>query len=52
MRVTGRKSPYSLYSEEIVSFEDKTLDQREMAGMVKNYALQAAIYSRVCRKES
>jgi len=52
MRVTGRESPYSLYSEEIVSFEDKTLDQREMAGMVKNYALQAAIYSRVCRKEN
>ncbi|MGJ7028725.1 Argininosuccinate synthase {ECO:0000255/HAMAP-Rule:MF_00005} [Methanothermobacter wolfeii] len=52
MRITGRSSPYSLYSEEIVSFEDKTLDQREMAGMVKNYALQAAIYRKVCRKEN
>ncbi|MEG3224877.1 MAG: argininosuccinate synthase [Methanobacteriales archaeon Met13] len=51
LRVLGRKSPYSLYNEKAVSFEDKDLDQREMAGMVKNYALQAACYQKVCKKD-
>ncbi|HMK53226.1 MAG TPA: argininosuccinate synthase [Methanobacteriaceae archaeon] len=51
LRVLGRKSPYSLYNEKAVSFEDKDMDQREMAGMVKNYALQAACYQEVCKKE-
>ena len=42
LRILGRESPYSLYSEETVSFEDKGMDQREMTGMVKNYGIQAA----------
>ncbi|RJS49245.1 MAG: argininosuccinate synthase [Methanobacterium sp.] len=50
LRVVGRKSPNSLYNQETVSFEDKTLDQREMTGMVKNYAMQAAIYHKVFKK--
>ncbi len=51
IRTLGRKSPFSLYSEEAVSFEDKEMDQREIAGMVKNYGLQAACYQRVCKKD-
>ncbi len=51
LRILGRKSPYSLYNEKAVSFEDKDMDQREMAGMVKNYALQAACYQEVCKRE-
>jgi len=51
LRVLGRKSPYSLYNEKAVSFEDKDMDQREIAGMVKNYALQAACYQEVCKRE-
>jgi argininosuccinate synthase len=51
LRILGRKSPYSLYNEKAVSFEDKDMDQREMAGMVKNYALQAACYQEVCKKD-
>lgn len=51
IRVLGRESPYSLYSEEAVSFEDKETDQREIAGMVKNYGLQAACYQNVCNKD-
>jgi argininosuccinate synthase len=47
----GRESPYSLYSEEAVSFEDKEMDQSEIAGMVKNYGLQAACYQKVCKKD-
>jgi argininosuccinate synthase len=51
LRILGRKSPYSLYNEKAVSFEDKDMDQREIAGMVKNYALQAACYQEVCRRD-
>ena len=50
-RILGRESPYSLYSEEAVSFEDKEMDQREIAEMVKNYGLQAACYQKVCKNE-
>jgi len=51
MRILGRESPYSLYREEAVSFEDKGIDQREMTGMVKNYGMQAATYQKVCKKD-
>ena len=51
IRILGRESQYSLYSEEAVSFEDKEMDQREIAGMVKNYGLQAACYQKVCKKD-
>ncbi len=51
IRTLSRESPYSLYSEEAVSFEDKETDQREIAGMVKNYGLQAACYQKVCKKD-
>ena len=51
MRILGRRSPFSLYQEEAVSFEDKEMDQREMASMVKNYGMQAACYQKLCRKK-
>ncbi|MBM4242126.1 MAG: argininosuccinate synthase [Euryarchaeota archaeon] len=51
LRVVGRESPFSLYSQKTVSFEDKEMDQREIAGMVKNYALQAALYNKICKKD-
>lgn len=51
IRILGRESPYSLYREEAVSFEDKGIDQREMTGMVKNYGMQAATYNKVCKKD-
>ena len=51
IRILGRQSPFSLYQEEAVSFEDKEMDQREMAGMVKNYGIQAACYQDICRRE-
>jgi argininosuccinate synthase len=51
MHILGRSSPFSLYQEEAVSFEDKEMDQREMAGMVKNYGMQAACYQELCRKK-
>lgn len=51
LRILGRKSPFSLYQEEAVSFEDKKMDQREMAGMVKNYGIQAACYQKICKDD-
>ena len=51
IKTLSRESPYSLYSEEAVTFEDKETDQREIAGMVKNYGLQAACYQKVCKKD-
>ena len=51
IRILGRNSPFSLYQEEAVSFEDKEMDQREMAGMVKNYGIQAACYQDICRRK-
>jgi len=39
--VTGRKSPYSLYDEAIVTFEeDEVYDQRDAAGFIKLNALR------------
>lgn len=51
LRILGRKSPYSLYQEQAVSFEDKETDQREIIGMLKNYGVQAACYQEVCKKD-
>ena len=51
LKILGRESPYSLYREEAVSFEDKGIDQREMTGMVKNYGMQAATYNKICKKD-
>jgi argininosuccinate synthase len=51
LKTISRKSPFSLYNEEAVSFEDKEMDQCEIAGMVKNYGLQAANYQRVLKKD-
>ncbi len=51
LRILGRKSPFSLYQEQAVSFEDKETDQREIVGMVKNYGIQAACYQNVCKKD-
>ena len=50
LRILGRKSPFSLYQEQAVSFEDKETDQKEIVGMIKNYGVQAACFQSVCRK--
>lgn len=50
LRILGRKSDFSLYQEQAVSFEDKETDQTEIVGMVKNYGIQAACFQNVCRK--
>ncbi|GBE54577.1 MAG TPA: argininosuccinate synthase [Euryarchaeota archaeon] len=42
--VVSRSSPYSLYSLEAVSFEDKSMDQREVEGVLKYHSYQAGRY--------
>ena len=39
--VVGRKSPFSLYNEEVVTFEaDSVYDQKDAAGFIKLQALR------------
>ncbi|MDI6884258.1 MAG: argininosuccinate synthase [Hadesarchaea archaeon] len=42
-RVVGRSAPYSLYDEELVSFEKFGFDQRDAIGVIKFHALQGKI---------
>lgn len=49
--IAGRKSPYSLYSEEFVTFEqDKVFDQKDATGFIKLNALRLRIKSLEDRK--
>ncbi|WP_459201614.1 argininosuccinate synthase [Methanococcus sp. CF] len=50
MRIVGRESKDAIYNEDMVSFENKEMDQREIVGMVKFHGLQAAIYEGLKRK--
>jgi argininosuccinate synthase len=45
--VIGRRSPMSLYNEELASFDSKTFDQSESLGMVKMHGLQSRMYAYV-----
>ena len=46
--IIGRKSPYSLYSEKVVTFEDDAgaYDQRDAAGFIKLNALRLRLLGR------
>jgi argininosuccinate synthase len=48
--VTGRTSPWALYSEDLASFDSQTFDQRESTGAVKNFGLQARMYHQLRHK--
>lgn len=45
----SRESNYSLHDIELISFEDKENDQKEVEGMIKHHGLQAAIYQKLNR---
>lgn len=47
LRIVGRESEDALYRENMVSFENKEMDQREIVGMVKFHGLQAAIFESI-----
>lgn len=48
--VTGRKSKWALYSEDLASFDTTTFDQRESTGAVKNFGLQARMFYQLKRQ--
>lgn len=49
-KVVARESPSSLYSAELVSFDGKTLDQKDAEGCSKYHGLQARLYKKLNRK--
>ncbi len=50
LQVTGRSSPWALYSEDLASFDSKTFDQRESTGAVKNFGLQSRMFHHLAMK--
>ncbi|WP_230741566.1 argininosuccinate synthase [Methanooceanicella nereidis] len=48
--VVGRESPTAMYSEELVSFDGKTLDQKDAEGYCKFHGFQARLYKKLINK--
>lgn len=46
-QVVGRSSRWSLYSEDLASFDSQSFDQRESTGMVKIFGLQSRMYNQI-----
>jgi len=44
--ILARTSPYALYSEELVSFDSATIDQKDAEGFAKYHGFQARLYRR------
>lgn len=47
--ILSRESEFSLHDIDEISFEDKETNQREVEGMIKHHALQAAKYQKLNR---
>ncbi len=45
-RVVSRESPFSLYSKEIISYDKKAAESKEIEGLLKYHSLQASLYYR------
>ena len=51
LQVIGRRSPeFALYNEDLASFDSKTWDQAQAAGIVANHDMQAVMYNRFIKK--
>ncbi len=48
--ILARTSPYALYSEELVSFDSETIDQKDAEGFAKYHGFQARMYRKVIEK--
>ncbi|AGB49320.1 argininosuccinate synthase [Methanomethylovorans hollandica DSM 15978] len=46
----ARTSPYALYSEDLVSFDTSSIDQKDAEGFAKYHGFQARLYKRVVEK--
>lgn len=51
LTIQARDSPYALYSEELVSFDSQTIDQKDAEGFAKYHGFQARMYRKVMDKE-
>ena len=49
--VIARQSPYTLYSEELVSFNEKSIDQRAAEGYSQYHGFQSRAYRKFIRSE-
>jgi len=48
--VCSRESPNALYNEELVSFDGKSLDQKDAEGYAKFHGFQARLYKKLMKK--
>ena len=48
--VVARESPFALYSEDLVSFDSKTLDQKDAEGVCKYHGFQARLFQQLNKK--
>jgi len=48
--ILARTSPYALYSEDLVSFDSATIDQKDAEGFAKYHGFQARMFRKVVEK--
>jgi argininosuccinate synthase (EC 6.3.4.5) len=48
--ILARTSPYALYSEDLVSFDSATINQKDAEGFAKYHGFQARMYRKVVEK--
>jgi len=50
LTILARNSPNALYSEDLVSFDSQTIDQKDAEGFAKYHGFQARMYRKVMEK--
>ncbi len=50
LTILARSSLNALYSEDLVSFDSQTIDQKDAEGFAKYYGFQARMYRKVMEK--
>jgi len=50
-KILARNSPNTLYSEKAASFDDTSIDQRDVEGMLKYHSFQPGLYSKISKDE-
>ncbi|AKB57709.1 Argininosuccinate synthase [Methanosarcina barkeri 227] len=51
LTILARSSPNALYSEDLVSFDSQTIDQKDSEGFSKYHGFQARMYRKVMDKQ-
>jgi len=50
LTIVARESPFALYSEDLVSFDSQTIDQKDAEGYCKYHGFQARMYQKLKKK--